>query len=114
MIKDASIDLHPIKSLNGVSLTRREVDILSCLLSGKSNKSVALFLVMSHRTVETHLRSLMIKFERNSREDLIHLAEQSPHFLAFKKHYVGFLIESHFKRCLQDIARLIQRPPPVA
>ena len=98
---------HNITSLNDVYLTKREVDILTCLIHGKSNKSIASLLAISHRTVGTHLRNLMGKFNCHSREGLIQHIEKSTQFPFFKKYYVHLLIQTSFEKCLQNIARII-------
>ena len=61
-----------VHEINGISLTEREEDILACLLSGQSAKSIANFLgIPSARTPESHLRNLMKKFHVSTREELI-------------------------------------------
>jgi DNA-binding CsgD family transcriptional regulator len=55
--------------INELSIREREVVIL--LLQGKSNKQIAQSLNISARTVEFHLRNVYIKFQVNSRVELI-------------------------------------------
>ena len=49
------------------NLTRREVDILECLTSGKSNGEIAAELNVSMGTVKAHLTSLYQKLGVSSR-----------------------------------------------
>ena len=74
-----------LKIIRGISVTRREIDTIACLLSGKGVKSIASLLSMSPRTVETYTRSLMLKFGCNSREGIIRFVEKSDQFKLFKK-----------------------------
>ena len=49
------------------NLTRREVDVLECLTSGRSNREIAAELHMSMGTVKAHLTSLYRKLGVSSR-----------------------------------------------
>lgn len=55
-------------------LTPREMDILTGLGQGKSNKTIAAELQLSVRTVEFHRAHMMRKLHANSREDLTRIA----------------------------------------
>jgi FixJ family two-component response regulator len=55
-------------------LTPREMDILTGLGQGKSNKTIAAELQLSVRTVEFHRAHMMRKLHANSREELSRIA----------------------------------------
>lgn len=48
-------------------LTARELDVLTLLVTGKSNQEIATALGISEKTVEKHLHSLFVKFDATSR-----------------------------------------------
>ena len=52
-------------------LSRREKEVVTLLLQGKSNKQIALSLGVSERTVEFHLKNTYAKLQVNSRVELI-------------------------------------------
>lgn len=52
-------------------LSRREKEVVTLLLQGKSNKQIALLLGVSERTVEFHLKNIYAKLQVNSRVELI-------------------------------------------
>ncbi|OIN98049.1 MAG: hypothetical protein AUJ21_00020 [Anaerolineae bacterium CG1_02_58_13] len=52
-------------------LSRREKEVVTLLLQGKSNKQIALSLGVSERTVEFHLKNIYAKLQVNSRVELI-------------------------------------------
>ncbi len=56
------------------ALTDREVQILSLLAEGKSNKGIAQALFISESTVKTHLKSLFTKLDATSRAEAIAFA----------------------------------------
>jgi len=51
-------------------LSQREMDIVGLILSGKSNKEVALALSIELSTVKTHVNNIYAKLKVNSRKDL--------------------------------------------
>jgi len=56
------------------ALTKREKEVLSGLLKGRSNKVIAHDLGISMRTVEVHRGTLMMKMEAKSLPELVQLA----------------------------------------
>jgi DNA-binding CsgD family transcriptional regulator len=54
-----------------IPLSKREREVISLLLQGKSNKLIALSLGISARTVEFHLKNIYTKFQVSSRIELI-------------------------------------------
>ncbi|MGA7569911.1 MAG: response regulator transcription factor, partial [Candidatus Aquilonibacter sp.] len=56
---------------NGVDLTAREREILALLVDGLSNKEIAQRLVVSPRTIETHVERVLGKLEVGSRSRAI-------------------------------------------
>ena len=51
-------------------LSQREIDIVGLILSGKSNKEVALALSIELSTVKTHVNNIYAKLRVNNRKDL--------------------------------------------
>lgn len=58
-------------------LSKREQDVVNLLLEGKSNKMIALALGITERTVEFHLKNIFIKYQVNSRMELVLNLRQS-------------------------------------
>ena len=61
--------LRQIKTLD--PLTVREQEVLQLILSGKSNREIAVTLFISENTVKTHARSIFSKYDVGSRSELI-------------------------------------------
>lgn len=101
------------KTIKGVKFTAREIDILACLLSGRSSKTIASFLSISPKTVETHIRSIMSKLECNSRDGIISFIEKSGQFSLIRKRYQDLLIKTDFKKRLKEILSLIRSRKPI-
>lgn len=55
-------------------LTERELEVLEKLCDGKTSKEIEEELFVSHRTIETHKKNLMYKFNVNTTGKLIALA----------------------------------------
>ena len=52
-------------------LTRREIEVLNLLVEGRRQKEIAAELVISQKTVATHIQNLLGKFSVHSRAELI-------------------------------------------
>lgn len=59
-------------------LTAREREILTLVDAGKSNRSIAKTLVISERTVESHVSSILNKFGAATRAELIARPKENP------------------------------------
>jgi DNA-binding CsgD family transcriptional regulator len=59
----------------GLGITAREADVLDLVVQGLANKEIASTLLLSPRTVEKHVESLLRKFGARSRTHLVAVAE---------------------------------------
>ena len=97
-----NIDLHIDQtSINGIHFTAREIDVVACLLGGRSTKKIAAFLLISSKTVENHIHNIMLKLRCSSRENIIDFLEKSENFSRLKKHYANILIKIAFETALK-------------
>ena len=94
------------ETISNVKFSFREIDILACVLNGRSVKGIAHFLSISPHTVETHIRNIMRKIECGSRDGVITFIEDSGKFSILKHYYACLLISSFFKHSLSEIAKL--------
>lgn len=99
-----------METINNTRFTHREIDIIACLLSGRATKTIASFLSIAPRTVETHTRNIMRKLDCNSQEGVRDFIEKSEYYNNFKDYYLYLLererFEQHipqFKSALGDI-----------
>jgi DNA-binding CsgD family transcriptional regulator len=66
---------HPVPSaLRAVGVTSREVDVLQLMGEGLTNTAIAQRLVLSPRTIETHVANLVAKTGASNRAGLVALA----------------------------------------
>lgn len=65
-----------LESLNGESLTQRELQVVCLLMQGSSNKSIARELGISEGTAKTHLKSIMSKLNARSRTQAVTVAQR--------------------------------------
>jgi tetratricopeptide (TPR) repeat protein/DNA-binding CsgD family transcriptional regulator len=101
-----------LKIINEIYFTPREIDVISCIISGRSAKKIAYFLSISPRTVENHIHNIMLKIGSSSKENIIDFIEKSGKFALIKKHYSGLLIQMFFEQQLKKISPLINGKPP--
>lgn len=70
----SSPKLNPNLGGAETDLTRRELEVMRQLMDGLSNKEIAQELVISERTVQTHLSNIFGKMEVNSRTEAVLIA----------------------------------------
>lgn len=95
-----------VKNINGITFTAREVDIISILISGKSTGTIATYLNIAPKTVESNVRNIMAKLGYNSRERIISFVEQAGRFNDYYRHYIQLAKDYHFTSNLQKIKKL--------
>lgn len=100
------IHYNHLEAIGGIKFTPREIDVIACLLGGRSSKTISQFLSIEEKTVETHKYNVMRKLECNSKENVINFIEKSDKLAAIKKHYLGLLSQSLFEKVLQEVSRL--------
>lgn len=92
--------------INNINITSRELDVIACLIGGRSSKKIASFLLISAKTVENHIRNIMLKFGSTSRESIIDLLEKSEVLPIIKQHYQNIVIRVNFEIELKKISAL--------
>jgi tetratricopeptide (TPR) repeat protein/DNA-binding CsgD family transcriptional regulator len=109
IIQPLEIYSKHLNVISGVSLTQREIDVLSCLLNtnGRSRKYVASFLAMALRTVNTHINNLRQKFGCDISGMLALLGKSDQYFILKEHYYLSLHIENLFKKVLEELATLI-------
>lgn len=98
--------------IEGIKFTRREIDILACILAGRGAKKVASLLSISPKTVEIHTHNIMLKLSCNSRERVIDFIEKSGQASGLKQHYTGLLFKENFDQCLKSISVMTGKDKP--
>ncbi len=95
-----------INTINGIKFSSREIDILACILGGRTTKKIASFLSLSPKTVENYIRNITLKIDCNSREGIIDFVEQSDKLFLTKDHYSNLLLQAEFEKSLKEIFKL--------
>jgi tetratricopeptide (TPR) repeat protein/DNA-binding CsgD family transcriptional regulator len=94
-------------SINGIKFTPREIDILACILSGRTAKKIASFLSLSPKTVENYIHNISIKLECNSRESIIDFLEASDKVHLLKQHYSELVCQFAFEQKLKEVSKKV-------
>lgn len=97
-----------LEVIEGVLLTRREVDIIACILSGRAVKKIASFLFISPKTVENHIRNIMQKLGCRTQGGIIDFIEKSNKFALIKRYYSNLLLQQVFQLVLNKIGKSCQ------
>ena len=95
-----------LSTINNIHFTKREADVIACLLNARGTSKTAFFLSIAQRTVETHIRNIMCKLECNTREGIIDFFEASDKLSLMKQYYVLLQNEIIFEKSLKNISKI--------
>jgi len=98
--------LQSLQTISGISFTHREIEIIACLLSGRGYKKIGALLKISSKTVEIHVRNIMLKIKCNSKENIIDFTEKSDKYPLLKQYYTSLLVGKGFEFELERLSRL--------
>jgi hypothetical protein len=99
--------------INNIKFTPREIDVITCILHGKSSKSIAQFLSKNNKTlgeksIETHILNIRRKIGGSSRESIINFVEKSDKYKILLSYYSNLLIQKEFMKSLLEISFLVK------
>ena len=97
-----------LEFLDKIKLTQREIDVLSCILFGRSAKVIASYLSISPRTVEGYWDNLLKKLQCNSRQQIINKLEKSKNLEIFRQHYAFITQQSVFEKNLISLKNIFE------
>lgn len=102
-----SLQYDELTQIDGMNLTRRQVDVASCLIGRQKHKESSRILSISPSTFVEHLSNLklLLKKEISAQTDLLEFLETSTKYDILKKHYIGLLIQHAFERELVAISK---------
>ena len=101
-----------IKMTKNIDFTPKELDVISCILTGRRVKEIAGILSNSVKTIDNHLRNIMQKISCNSREGIINCIEQSGSLPFFRYHYQIIAIHADFIKKLKEVSLLVGKQAP--
>lgn len=94
-------------TIRGISITKKEAQIISCLLNGRRTKSIAALFNISPYTVTSHIRNIMTKLNISSQDQLIRCVETSESYIKLKNLYFDFKLQDIFLSILQSVKNII-------
>lgn len=98
-----------LETISGINFTPRELDVIACILGGRTAKKIADYLRIKTRTVEHHCANIMKKLGCNSQERIIDFCEKSEEFTLLKKRYISLRAEHEFEEELHKIAKIVHK-----
>lgn len=107
-----AIYLRYLTIIDGVRFTRREVDIMACLLHVRNTGKIASLLNISSTTVITHIKHIMEKLKCSSRESIIDFIEGPQNLGLIKQYYASLITHVAFEKSLRACSKLIKTPLP--
>ena len=97
--------------IDNIKFTKREIDIISCIMHNKGEKKIANILSISHRTVGTHQHNIMMKMEVSSRDLIINFIEKSGKSKLIDEYYFNLTTLMRFEAKLKLIGETYKSKP---
>lgn len=98
--------LEHLATINDAKFTKREIDVIACILHGRTAKGSATLLSILPRTVQVHTQNIRNKLGVSSQEGIINFIESSEKLLLVRDYYSKLLIEFTFEKKLEEISKL--------
>ena len=99
--------MQEFELIKGIKFTSREIDIISCIISGGSAKSIASLLDISTNTVNSHIKNIMLKIGGSSMGSIIKFIETSKDHFQIQKKYIDLISINEFEQVLSRLNMLI-------
>jgi DNA-binding CsgD family transcriptional regulator/tetratricopeptide (TPR) repeat protein len=106
------IYLEHLSTINDISFTPREIDVIACLLNARRTSQIASILSIAPRTVTTHFRNIMLRLGCNSQESIINFIERSHKLHILRDYYSSLLIKLAFEKLLEEVSKLKREENP--
>jgi DNA-binding CsgD family transcriptional regulator len=74
---DSRLSRRAAERVGGPGLTRRELEVMRLVASGRTNREIARDLFLSTRTVDMHVRNILVKLRARSRTEATHKANEA-------------------------------------
>lgn len=80
-----------MRKIRTVFFTKEEINIISCIINGRSAKFIAALLKISINTVNYHMKRIMLKTECHCKDQLISFIEASKQYPLVMNVYANLL-----------------------
>ncbi|MGV2433250.1 MAG UNVERIFIED_CONTAM: helix-turn-helix transcriptional regulator [Rickettsiaceae bacterium] len=104
-----------LKTIHNVEFTNREIDIISCILNGRTSyKEIAILLSISPRTVEANKSNINRKIHLAENYNIRDFLERSDKYFLIKTHYINLINKHAFELLIKKIVPVIKKQKPLS
>ncbi|OJX14400.1 MAG: hypothetical protein BGO77_02810 [Caedibacter sp. 37-49] len=96
-----------LKTINHINFSRRELDILTSLLSEKETKEIAAFLSIAPRTVDNSLYNISKRINVKTRQEIIEFIKRSSELPYIQEYYMSLSLLVFFEKHLRQISKTV-------
>lgn len=89
---------HDLLKIRGLKFTPRQIDIMACLISGKTTKEISARLSVAEKTIEAHKSAIYKTIGCHHQQSVINFIENSNKFEVLKRHYAVLLHKNHIEK----------------
>lgn len=105
------LEFYPDELLivKGIKFTPRQIDIMACLISGGTGKTISSLLSIEIKTIEAHKKDIVGRLGGGVQENIIAFIQTSNKYDLIKKHYLKLLKKVKFEKQLKELDRGIDK-----
>jgi tetratricopeptide (TPR) repeat protein len=113
-LKPTDLYAKYLSIINGIKFTPREIDIISCIVAGKTPQSIASFLSTHNKklelqTVNTHIVNIRRKIDGNARAQILEFIEKSDKHQIIHHYYLSLMIQKIFIESVEKLTSQISK-----
>jgi len=103
-----------LHTIGNVKFTRREVDIIACLLSAKTIKAIAHLLSTTEKpigvkSIDTHILNIKRKINGNYKNQIVAFIEKAPEYQIVHSYYLALLAQNEFGTLLTTLQKYLTK-----
>jgi DNA-binding CsgD family transcriptional regulator len=97
---------NELQWIGNIKLTIREVDVMACMIYGRSGQNISSLLSISSKTVSAHIYNIRMKLGYIPKDHIIDFIEKSGKLQILKQYYYFLIIKKLFDNNLLKIAEI--------
>jgi DNA-binding CsgD family transcriptional regulator len=98
--------------IKNIKFTPRHIDIMACLISGGTGKTISSLLSIEIKTIEAHKKDIAGRLGGGIQENIIAFIQSSDKYGLIKQHYLRLLKKVEFEKLLKELTKGIKKNLP--
>jgi tetratricopeptide (TPR) repeat protein/DNA-binding CsgD family transcriptional regulator len=98
-----------LEKISGIHFTKREIDVIACIVHNRGNQNIAFLLSITSRGVAAHIQNIRVKLNYVPRDGIIDFIENSGKRKCVEQYYSQLLCTNSFIKYLKIIGTKVNK-----